>query len=326
MKAEELQPIIIDRFQRIIEKKQLAHAYLLTGNSGIGKQEVAEWIAMRLFCNNLQNGRPCGKCFECQRILNKEHPDVVEVAPDGQTIKVDQVRFLKSEFSKSGVEGNQKVFIILDANKMTTSASNSLLKFIEEPTGNVFAFLLTENRNLMLPTIISRTEVIELNPLSSETIKLEFAKLGASDTIINVLSELTNSDDEAKILIEDEWIENAVTRVYRWFTLVTKGDMEAFVDVQTRLVMLGIDRFHQETLLSLMMLYGRDLLRTKVGAQKSVFGQYQSDIEKIAEGKTLAVCLQAMDIMLKMPNKLQSNIGFQTILETATINLCQAFK
>ena len=105
---------------------------------------------MRLFCQNPDDqGFPCGVCNECRRIIEKEHPDVVEIEPDGQSIKVDQVRFLKSEFSKSAVEGNQKVFIIFAAETMTTSAANSLLKFIEEPVGNTVAFLITSNRNLI---------------------------------------------------------------------------------------------------------------------------------------------------------------------------------
>ncbi len=105
--AETKQPTIFKQFMNLVKRNELSHAYLFTGEDGAGQFSVAMGVAMRLFCTNVQNGMPCGQCPECRRIMNYDHPDVVMTKPDGLSIKVDQIRHVKSEFTKSAME-NQK--------------------------------------------------------------------------------------------------------------------------------------------------------------------------------------------------------------------------
>lgn len=324
--AVEKQPEIIERFKKMIRNHHLAHAYLLTGAAGIGKKDVAKWVAMRLFCINVQDNEPCGVCEECTRIMTNQHPDVVEVAPDGQSIKVEQVRFLKAEFSKSGVEGSKKVFIIDQANKMTTSAANSLLKFIEEPSGNVTAFLLSENKSLMLPTIVSRTEIIELNPLQNAQLIKELVDNGVSKINAQILIRLTNATEEMNELIENDWISDAHKAVEKWFFAATAGDITAFVDVQTKIMVLARDRLHQEKVLDLMMLYAMDLLELKFHQESIVYESSRNHLQEIADRTSVDKLLNAVDLILPLRNKLNQNINFQGIVEKATIELCDLFK
>ena len=167
MSITERQPFLTKYFAKLIRENKLVHAYLLSGAEGTGKIELAPWIAKGIFCLNSQNGVPCLKCSECNRIENNNHPDVVTIMPDGLSIKVEQIRYLKSEFNKSGVESDRKVFIIQDAQKMSIGAANSLLKFLEEPSGNITAFLLTSEPQKLLPTIISRCQEVEMQQLTS---------------------------------------------------------------------------------------------------------------------------------------------------------------
>ena len=115
--AERLQPAISQRLKKTMVQGELAHAYLFAGPSGSGKKALAQWMALRLFCEQPQAGEPDGTCSECQRILSGNHPDVVTAAPEGRQIKVDTIRRLKAEFTKSGVEGSQKLFIIENDDK-----------------------------------------------------------------------------------------------------------------------------------------------------------------------------------------------------------------
>ena len=121
---QQMQPLLYKQLQKSFEHGRLAHAYLFEGDTGTGKQEFGLWMAKHVFCTNLVNQQPCNECHNCVRINENEHPDVLRIAPDGQTIKVNQIRELKAEFSKSGVETAKKVFLIQEADKMSTGAAN----------------------------------------------------------------------------------------------------------------------------------------------------------------------------------------------------------
>ena len=104
----ELQPRLTKHFAKLVDNKKLAHAYLFSGPRGQEKQASSLGRPSR-FCKQKQNGYPCLKCNECRRIAQNNQPDVVEIKPEGNSIKVDQIRYLKAEFVKSGVESNRKL-------------------------------------------------------------------------------------------------------------------------------------------------------------------------------------------------------------------------
>ena len=107
---QEYQPLVFAQLKKSIKHGRIAHAYLFEGEKGTGKHEVGIWLAQHLFCTQMKDNLPCGKCNNCQRIEKKEHPDVLVIEPEGQTIKVDQIRRLQTEFSRSGYESRKKVF------------------------------------------------------------------------------------------------------------------------------------------------------------------------------------------------------------------------
>ena len=154
---EELQPAVLKMLKNSLLKTRVAHAYLLEGIRGTGKKEIALLITKALFCDSLIDGyKPCEACHNCRRINSGNHPDVHKVEPDGLSIKKQQIQDLQEEFSKKGVESARKVYMISDADKMSVSAANSLLKFLEEPNSQTTAFLLSEQPQQLLPTILSR--------------------------------------------------------------------------------------------------------------------------------------------------------------------------
>ena len=157
---DQMQPIVYQQLQRSFWHGRLAHAYLFEGEKGTGKHEMGIWLAQHLFCTDMKNGLPCGTCNNCQRIQNQEHPDVLTIEPEGQTIKVDQIRRLQTEFSRSGYESRKKVFLVKEAEKMNSRAANSLLKFLEEPLGEFLAILETDSVGRILPTIQSRCQIL----------------------------------------------------------------------------------------------------------------------------------------------------------------------
>jgi len=323
------QPRLLAAFQHIIKQNHLAHAYLFAGMEGAGQPELARWIAQRLFCLHVVDDQPDGTCEECVRIANGSHPDIITVVPDGQSIKVDQVRYLKAEFSKSAVEGNRKIFIIEDAEKMTASAANSLLKFIEEPSGNVTAFLLTTNKQLILPTIISRTQVIEFPPLKAQALQQTFEAAGIAPQVAQMLRGLTNSVTQAKGLLEEDWLPQAAKALWRWFDQVVKGEPRSFVAVQVNLVGLAKDAAHQSVMLDLIAALFQDLLQLHFDADEHdtlTFGQYAQDLTVLTGRLSATQLVEATELALTAKRQLASNISFQNVLEGLTLKLWPIFK
>ena len=151
MKIADIQPALFERFKHILRVNKLSHAYLFSG--GFGSLDMAIWLSQAIFCENLQDNLPCENCRHCRLVARDEFSDLHIIRPEGQTIKTGQIRDLSEVFSQSGFEGAQKVVIITEAEKMHSNAANALLKSIEEPDNATHVFLLTENDNLMLPTI-----------------------------------------------------------------------------------------------------------------------------------------------------------------------------
>lgn len=315
--ANDRQPQLVKRLQGLIDHNELAHAYLLVGPSGSGKELLAQWVALRLFCLSPVNSQPDLTCDECQRILSNNHPDLVVAEPDGRQIKVDQIRHLKDEFSKSSVEGRQKVFIIEDAEKMTVNAANSLLKFIEEPGTDIYIFLLTTNKNAILPTIQSRTQVIELQPVSDEVGRELMTQAQIPDYLQPVIWGLTKSVDQAQELLENDWLSQVVKLLVPWVQKLAGGDWLAFVEVQTKWIPLAIDRAHQQVIFDLIMLVVRDLLFIKQGVATNLihFQQWYQPLSEVVNRLSSEQILFISERTLGLRHQLDQNINFQNILE-----------
>jgi DNA polymerase III subunit delta' len=207
---EELQPTVLRMLKMSLVKNRVAHAYLFEGLRGTGKKEVGLLLTKALFCTSLIDGyKPCETCHNCRRINHGNHPDVHIVEPDGLSIKVDQIRELQAEFAKKGVESLKKVYLLVDADKMSVSAANSLLKFLEEPNAQTVAFLLTEQPQRILPTILSRCQVLPFQPLTPQVMSKQLVENGVAPVKALLLSSLTNNLDEALAMNANEWFAQA---------------------------------------------------------------------------------------------------------------------
>ena len=149
--------------QNGLRNKQLSHAYIFNGPVGTGKQRMALALAQAIFCEQ-QSEDACGHCLECRKTENQNHPDLHWVQPEGNTIKIEQIRELQRQFTFRASSAQTKVYVILQADRMTVQAANSLLKFLEEPQSTVVAILITDNGHAMLPTIQSRAQWITFKP------------------------------------------------------------------------------------------------------------------------------------------------------------------
>jgi DNA polymerase-3 subunit delta' len=159
----------VDLLKRALASGRVAHAYLLTGPPQIGKRSLALNFAQALNC--LDQEKPCGQCLACSKIAHGNHPDVQIIEGEGGTLKIDQMRTLRHEAVLSPLEGRWKVYIIRQMEQATAEAANCLLKTLEEPPSNVILMLTASEAEVLLTTIVSRCQVLNLRPLATETVQ-----------------------------------------------------------------------------------------------------------------------------------------------------------
>ncbi len=145
--------------QNSIQNGVISHSYLFVGKQGIGKKLLA-----KEFSKEILN-------IEKEQIENNNHPDFICIEPDENSIKIEQIRFLQGKLQEKPIISNKKVYIINDAEKMTTEAQNCLLKTLEEPPSFVIIILIGNNENAFLSTIKSRCMILHFQPIEDEQIK-----------------------------------------------------------------------------------------------------------------------------------------------------------
>lgn len=161
------QKVLSDQYRQNI----LPHAILINGVTGSGKLEIAHWFLSLLSCQqptelDINNSvlESCGLCKHCLLVKSNTYPDHLNVIAEKNNLGVDDIRFANTFLQKKSHTGKYQTVLIEHAQTMTQSAANALLKTLEEPSDNSVIVLLTNDVEMMLPTIISRCRVLNLRP------------------------------------------------------------------------------------------------------------------------------------------------------------------
>jgi DNA polymerase-3 subunit delta' len=151
--------------KQVMARGKMPHAYLFVGIPGIGKTTAALALCQALNCEGPANGEGCGHCTSCRKMISGNFPDLVILEPEGQNIKIEQVRSLDRMFGFKPAAGKYRVSILRQAETMTEEAANAFLKTLEEPPpGNIMIMTVTEPLDL-LPTILSRCQRVTFRPV-----------------------------------------------------------------------------------------------------------------------------------------------------------------
>ncbi|PRO64379.1 DNA polymerase III subunit delta' [Alkalicoccus urumqiensis] len=273
----ETQPTIARVLQNSVRRGRLAHAYLFEGGRGTGRRAAALLLARAFLCEKTVDAEPCLVCRECRRAESGNHPDVHRIQPDGQTIKVDQIRALKKEFSMRGMESAKKVYIIEETETMSAAAANSLLKFLEEPEGEALAVLITASAGQILPTILSRAQVMSFSPLPPDRVTKALVERGFREKEARTAASLTSDLEEAERMFDEEWISQGREKVVQLMNDLISRPQDAYITVHETIMPFFTDRQQIQTALDLMMIWYRDVLRMQVGQSDAVVYIDQED-------------------------------------------------
>ena len=153
--------------QESVNNNKVSHSYLFVGKSGIGKKMIAREFAKAILC--LRDNKYCDNCKSCLEFDGQNNPDFFVIEPDGNTIKIDQIRNMQRGVQEKPIISRSKVYIIDSADLMTKEAQNALLKTLEEPPEFVTIILIGENE--FLATIKSRCMVIHFNSISDSNME-----------------------------------------------------------------------------------------------------------------------------------------------------------
>ncbi|MFC0525672.1 DNA polymerase III subunit delta' [Pontibacillus salicampi] len=317
-----LQPTVSKMLTNSIKKDRVAHAYLFQGSKGTGKLQMSLLFAQSFFCSYRDGIEPCHSCKDCKRISSGNHPDVHVIQPDGQSIKKEQILHLQKEFTYTGLESNQKVYIVEDADKMTTNASNRLLKFLEEPNRQTIAMLLTENGQSLLDTIRSRCQIMAFQPLNPQNITNKLMEDGMTESTARLMSELTNNIEQAKEISEDEWFAKARKLVIQLIEVLQDKPSEALLFINNQWMSHFKDKDLMNQGLDLLMLWFKDVVYEHVENESAiVFIKERERIQTSTYHWSKQQATEALSAILEAKRKLVSNVHPTLVMEQLTLQI-----
>jgi DNA polymerase-3 subunit delta' len=183
---------------RILQSDRLPGALLFAGEEGVGKKLFAQEVARTLNCRTPRNNEACGQCSACTRIAKinyperedgdewnqiiwTDHPDVGLVVAPKRVLRVEQMRQIEKEANFRPFEGKARVFLVDEADKLNDASANALLKVLEEPPRTSHLILITARPAMLLPTILSRCQMIRFAPLTPAEIESHLVRNKLAD-------------------------------------------------------------------------------------------------------------------------------------------------
>ena len=198
------QPVIYQTFVNSLQKGQLSHAYLISGTNGSPLLDIAKFFAKSILCDD-PSPLACNSCITCLRVDDDNYPDFFVFDGSKATIKKDAVTTIESSFDKKAFENKGiRIYILHLIENMTIEAINSILKFLEEPGQQIYAFLTTNNENSILPTIISRCQVLRMKLIDKNIVINDAVSFGVDKKDAELLSYFYNDGELIKEIIDDQ--------------------------------------------------------------------------------------------------------------------------
>ncbi len=238
------QPIFYQIVHNEFSKGKVPHAFLLVGDN---YQDPLVFLAQSLFCEEIVS---CETCNVCRRVENHSYPDIVRYGGEGNSIKKKDIVNIQTQMAKSSIEGRGQLYILEEIENSSKEAMNSLLKMLEEPQKDVYAIFTTKNLNLVLPTIISRCQVLNLRPDNKSALIRKYLddKFSEEDAYIlsTIFNQVVHPDNYQEIKTEamnfiddlylktDNLIINAQINVFNKYT--SKDDIHLFLNIMLLLL------------------------------------------------------------------------------------------
>jgi DNA polymerase-3 subunit delta' len=312
--------------QNALRHDRVPQAYVFAGYEGVGKKFSALMLAKALNCRE-KTDDACDRCVSCHKVDSGNHPDVCIIEPDGQFIKIDQIREMQKDAGYKAFEGRRKVYIIDHAERMRDEAANALLKTLEEPAAECVIILVTANVYALLPTVLSRCQFIRFVALGVETlVELLTQRRQLEPQRAQLLASLSEGcPGRALSMDADEMLETR-SRIEALLQTLSSGLQDVrilFKEVEG--LVAQKDTIHEY--LDVLQLWYRDmhLLReqgaTRFVANSDAVSRLQRSAEQLSPGQIRRLC----DIVYRTKADILRNANLQLSLEVMLISLTEVY-
>ena len=299
------------------------HAYLFAGPPGLGRRSLALRFAQALNCQTpVDPGIPCGQCRDCKQIQAMQYADltIVQAESEGGIIKVDQIREARRMLTLKPYMAKYRVALFLRFQEANENAANALLKTLEEAPSYVVLVLTADNPEQLLPTIVSRCEVLRLRPLSIEDVQRELETRGLETDRANLIAHISGGRiGYAVRLIENESLldkrEEQLNDLQR---LISAPRVEKFAYADK----LARDQDSMRHTMLIWLSYWRDvMLRTAQAETPLVNVDRNVEIEDIAVRMDLSSARSVVDGLESALEKLERNVNPRLLAEVMLLDL-----
>lgn len=317
--------------QASIAEGRIAHAYMLSGPASIGKMTLALDLSRSLNCLSLE--KPCDKCKQCIRIDRGVHADIhfIEVTKDVRDrrhrvlIGIEQIRDVFRELNLKPYEGSFRAVIVDGAEYFSEEAANSLLKTLEEPPEQVVIILLTVDHNIVLPTLVSRCQLLEMRPLSQSKIA---GFLQAEHSIqVDKAHEIARLSHgmvgwALRAIQAPDLVEDLMTRLDIIVGVLDAAIEQRFSYANDLAVIFAKDRWNALKELDLWLTWWRDVLLVKHELPKLVINSTRMDfIKTISEVLTIVQIIAVLRSIEDTKRMLDRNANPRLALENLVLSL-----
>jgi len=313
----------VDMLKKHVVNGTTRHAYLFSGPPGLGRRTLALRFAQVLNCTiPIEAGVPCGQCRDCKQIAAVQHPDltIIQAESEGGTMKVDQIREARRTLTLKPYQSKYRVSIFLRFQEANDSASNALLKTLEEAPSYAVLILTADNPEQLLPTIISRCEVLRLRPLSIAEVKKDLESRGVESERARLIAHISSGrPGYARQLIEnDALLDKREERLNDLLTLLPASRVEKFAYADK----LSKDKDTMRQAILFWLSYWRDvMLRTAQAESPLVNIDRNMEIEDLASRMDLSSARLVVSGLENALEKMDRNVNSRMLAEVLLLDL-----
>jgi len=311
------QDMIKEHLKNAIEHNQVSHAYIIAGERYSGKEFIANVFAMALQCE-ADRDKPCNECHSCRQAITKNQPDIIYVNHEKiNTISVDDIRTqVGATIHIKPYSSRYKVYIISESEKMNDNAQNALLKTLEEPPEYAIIILLTDNVNMLLPTIQSRCVTLSMKPVADRQVKkflMDVEKI--PDYRAEICAAFARGNiGKAKILARSEEFDKIKEDAIAMLKHIHEMDIRELAQTIKKMneYKLEINDF-----LDILAVWYRDALIFKAtnDANHLIFRDEFQNIKRTASRSTYEEIENILDALDTAKKRISANVEFNLTME-----------